>query len=79
MRQIINMSPTNKALYSDDYLAYQRDRNWFRKWLRQFYIRHAVNHLIPPVIDFGCGIGEHLIQLGADSIGIEVNQVLIFV
>jgi SAM-dependent methyltransferase len=42
--------------------------------VRQFYIRHAVKHLVSPVIDFGCGIGEHLSQLGKDSIGLEVNQ-----
>lgn len=68
------MNQNQDPLYSESYLAYQRDRSSLRKWVRQFYIRHAVKHLTSPVIDFGCGIGEHLSLLGKDSIGLEVNQ-----
>lgn len=68
------MTAKQDQLYGDAYLAYQRDRSTFRKWVRQLYIRHALKHLKSPVIDFGCGIGEHLIQLSVDSVGLEVNQ-----
>ena len=68
------MTDHKEPLYDEAYLEYQRDRSPFRKWVRQFYIRHALKHLITPAIDFGCGIGEHLTHLGSDSIGIEVNE-----
>jgi len=68
------MLENNESQYSEAYLAYQRDRSPIRKWVRQFYIRHAVRHLIAPIIDLGCGIGEHLAHFDAGSIGIEVNK-----
>ncbi len=60
--------------FAEPYLEYQLNRSKIRKWVRKAYIRQAHRHVITPVIDFGCGIGDHLESFGEGSVGLEVNR-----
>jgi len=59
--------------YGADYLCFQTSRSRLRKWVRSFYITHAIRHCRGPTIDVGCGPGEILRRLPAGSVGLEVN------
>jgi hypothetical protein len=64
----------NNQVFAEDYLRYQTNRSWLRKQVRKIYIWHTKRHLVGKVIDFGCGIGEHLESFGEGSVGLEVNR-----
>ena len=60
--------------YDQHYTDYQTDRGAARRWVRGFYLRSASRQLHGPTIDFGCGVGELLVQLPAGSTGLEINE-----
>lgn len=61
-------------IYNSEYTNYQTNRNRFRRWVRQAYIRKASSLVNGPTLDFGCGIGELLTRLPSGSMGLEYNK-----
>lgn len=55
----------------------RRSRHPLRRLLKSFYLRHALEDVEGPTIDFGCGAGQILARLPAGSIGVEINPVLV--
>lgn len=64
----------SETLYAEDYLNYQTNRSWLRKTIRKVYLWQVRRHVVGKAIDFGCGVGEHLAQFPAGSVGLEVNE-----
>ncbi|MCC2681671.1 MAG: hypothetical protein K0S36_1235 [Nitrosospira multiformis] len=63
--------------YNSEYTNYQTNRNRFRRWGRQVYLRKASSLVNGPTLDFGCGIGELLTRLPSGSMGLEYNKTTI--
>jgi hypothetical protein len=63
-----------EKLYSEDYLKYQVNRSWLRKTIRKLYLWQVRKYILGNVIDFGCGVGEHLSTFNKDSLGLEINK-----
>ena len=59
--------------YGAEYLQYQRDRSRFRKFVRRLYLWQVRRHCVGRVLDFGCGVGEHLRTFPEGSLGLEIN------
>ena len=67
-------APTAKPCdYDAGYLDYQLRRNWLRRFIRGFYLRHIRRLATGPCLDFGCGTGDLLRHLPPGSLGLEVN------
>jgi hypothetical protein len=64
-------------IYNSEYTSYQTNRNRFRRWVRQAYLRKASSLVNGPTLDFGCGIGELLTRLPSGSMGLEYNKTTI--
>lgn len=60
--------------YDSSYTEYQDKRSFLRKFIRKFYLYNIVRLNKGKAIDFGCGIGELLILLPKDSLGLEINN-----
>ena len=63
--------------YNSEYTNYQTNRNRFRRWVRQVYLRKASSLVNGSTLDFGCGIGELLTRLPSGSMGLEYNRTTI--
>ena len=55
----------------------RRSRHPLRRLIKKFYLDRVVRELRGPTIDFGCGAGQLLARLPADSVGLEVNPHLV--
>ena len=55
----------------------RRSRHPLRRLIKKFYLDHVLRELRGPTIDFGCGAGQLLARLPADSVGLEVNPHLV--
>jgi hypothetical protein len=66
------MSDTEE-LYAEQYFEYLHRRSWWRKQVRQGYLRDIRQQCIGKTIDLGCGVGELLKLLPNGSIGLEIN------
>jgi 2-polyprenyl-3-methyl-5-hydroxy-6-metoxy-1,4-benzoquinol methylase len=55
----------------------RRSRHPLRKLIKGFYLRHALEEVHGPTIDFGCGAGQILERLPIGSIGVEINPALV--
>jgi hypothetical protein len=66
-----------EEIYSGDYFNYLHDRSPIRKAIRRVYLNDIRKYCIGKTIDFGCGVGELLKILPANSIGFEVNKVVV--
>jgi hypothetical protein len=71
------MSETAEEIYSQDYFNYLHNRSTFRKKVRSFYLNDIKKYCIGKTIDFGCGVGELLKILPENSIGFEINKVVV--
>lgn len=71
------MSGTAEDIYSQDYFDYLHNRSSFRKKVRSFYLNDIKKYCIGKTIDFGCGVGELLKILPENSIGFEINKVVV--
>lgn len=71
------MSATDE--FDDTYAAEQlrRAQHPLRRFIKGFYLDHALAEVHGPTIDFGCGAGQILARLPAGSIGIEINPALV--
>jgi SAM-dependent methyltransferase len=69
--------PATSEVYSTDYFDYQQKRSALRKFIRKAYLNDIKRYCIGKTIDFGCGIGELLQVLPAQSIGFEINPVAV--
>ena len=59
--------------FDEDYTRYQLDRSWLRRLVRTIYLRRARSLVEGVCLDFGCGVGELLARLPAESRGVEYN------
>ena len=71
------MKEAAEALYQEEYFEYLYQRNSFRKFIRQFYLKNIARFCIGKTIDFGCGIGNLLHYLPQGSMGLEINPVAV--
>ena len=55
----------------------RRSRHPLRRLIKKFYLDRVLRELRGPTIDFGCGAGQLLARLPADSVGLEVNPPLV--
>src|SRR5438270_12438866 len=55
----------------------RRSRHPLRRLIKKFYLDRVLRELRGPTIDFGCGAGQLLARLPADSVGLEVNPHLV--
>ena len=61
--------------YNSDYTELLIPKSKVRSFIRRsFYIKNILNFVNDKTIDFGCGVGEILKYLPADSIGIDPNM-----
>jgi 2-polyprenyl-3-methyl-5-hydroxy-6-metoxy-1,4-benzoquinol methylase len=68
------MSERTENQYTHEYFDYLKNRSFFRRFVRNIYLRDIKNLCIGKTIDFGCGIGKLLKILPFGSIGFEVNK-----
>jgi hypothetical protein len=54
-----------------------RSQNKLRKFVKGFYLQHALADVRGATIDYGCGAGQLLRLLPDGSVGFELNPVLI--
>ncbi len=66
------MSETGE-LYAEQYFEYLHRRSWWRKQVRQGYLRDIRQQCTGKTIDLGCGVGELLKLLPEGSLGLEIN------
>lgn len=71
------MTATAEEIYSRDYFEYLKNRSPIRKTIRTIYLNDIKKYCIGKTIDFGCGVGELLKILPEDSVGFEVNKVVV--
>lgn len=71
------MTAPAEEIYSEDYFNYLHNRSSLRKWVRTVYLNDIKKYCIGKTIDFGCGVGELLKILPQDSVGFEVNKVVV--
>ena len=66
-------------MYDHDYATIQIKRavNPFRAFIKNFYLQNVLKHIQGPSIDYGCGAGQLLEKLPYNSIGVELNPILI--
>jgi len=64
----------DSKLYDSDYMLYQMERGFFRRFIRGFYLDNILKYVNGRAIDFGCGIGALLARLPEGSIGLEINK-----
>ncbi len=69
----------NSEEYGIDYAEWQirRSNNFFRRLIKDRYVKKAIEQIDGPTIDFGCGAGQILSKLPPGSIGLEVNKSLV--
>ena len=63
------------SAYANEQL--RRSRHPLRRLIKKFYLDRVLRELRGPTIDFGCGAGQLLARLPADSVGLEVNPHLV--
>ncbi len=63
-----------ESAFNESYLAYQTNRSWIRRIIRNIYLWQVQRFAIGNTIDFGCGVGEQLQRFSKDSIGLEINK-----
>jgi len=61
------------SAFNESYLAYQTNRSWIRKIIRNIYLWQVSRLVKGKTIDFGCGVGEQLARFEKGSIGLEIN------
>ena len=71
------MTAPVEEIYSEDYFNYLHNRSSIRKAVRTVYLNDISKYCIGKTIDFGCGVGELLKILPKESIGFEVNKVVV--
>jgi hypothetical protein len=71
------MTAPTEEIYSEDYFNYLNNRSSIRKAVRTIYLNDIRKYCIGKTIDFGCGIGELLKILPNESIGFEVNKIVV--
>ena len=71
------MTAPAEEIYSEDYFNYLHNRSSLRKRVRTVYLNDIKKYCIGKTIDFGCGVGELLKILPQDSVGFEVNKVVV--
>lgn len=71
------MTAPAEEIYSEDYFNYLHNRSSLRKRVRTVYLNDIKKYCIGKTIDFGCGVGELLKILPQDSVGFEVNKVIV--
>ncbi|MBK8901480.1 MAG: class I SAM-dependent methyltransferase [Anaerolineaceae bacterium] len=59
------------------YYNYLMKRSRFSFWIRRFFIADLTRHFHGQVLDVGCGIGEFLQQYNGDSLGIDINPLMV--
>ena len=63
------------AEYGKEYLNYQMNRSIVRRMIRKLYLNNIKSFVIGNAVDYGCGSGELLSMLTAESVGFEINEV----
>ncbi len=47
------MTPRDPAPFGEQYLAYQTDRGWLRRFIRGFYVRHTLSYQVAESLTLG--------------------------
>lgn len=69
------MSEEFGVQYAASQLARRESR--LRKRIKQLYLDRVLRHVSGPTLDVGCGAGQLLAQLPPNSMGLEINSVLV--
>lgn len=59
------------------YYSYLKKRSRFSFWIRRFFVADLTRHFQGRVLDVGCGIGEFLQQYSGDSLGVDINPLIV--
>lgn len=73
-----NIDKSKDFVYGEEYAQYLAQKTFFQKFIRRnFFINNILKHIKGATIDFGCGVGDILRFLPVNSIGLEINDVVI--
>ena len=56
------------------YCDYLSNRGALKAFIRKYYLRNVLKHVLGKAIDFGCGAGTLLSRLPPGSAGFEINE-----
>jgi SAM-dependent methyltransferase len=61
---------------NSDYFHYLTNKSWFRRLIRQLYLKDIRGNLNGKLLDIGCGAGE-LLEIYPSSVGSDLNPMLV--